>query len=385
MGAVKFRNTWGIDFSFKRERIRKTSPDNSKAGAQAYEAVIRQRLSRGETIKEIFDTIQKEHEQTFEVFAWKWYEVYAIPNNKDSELYRKKCCLRSNLIPFFGDTPLNKITAYQIEQFKAKKISSGLHPKTVNNHLTVLSSCLNSAKEWSILDSVPRIKRLKTPPQKIDFLTKDECSLLLRNSTGVWHAVFLTALKAGLRMGELLGLDWADINWDAKTLTVRRSWCKYKKGLVSPKSNKERSVPLTDGLYEMLLVAKQAEGPIFLDERNRRLTDKRVVLELKKACLRSGIRPISCHKLRHTFASHLAMAGAPIVAIQQLLGHSDIKTTMRYAHLSKSSLRDTVKLLEVTKSPFVNDVNIASTPPDDALRSKGNKLCTKPQENALQA
>ena len=204
MGAVKFRNNWGIDFSFKRERIRKTSPDNSKAGAQAYEAVIRQRLSRGETTKEIFDSIQKEHEQTFEVFSWKWYEVHAVPNNKYSELHRKKCCLRANLIPFFGKTPLNKITAYQIEQFKAKEISSGLHPKTVNNHLTVLSACLNSAKEWSILESVPKIKKLKTPPQEIDFLTKEECSLLLNNSKGVWHAIIFTALKTGLRLVSIL-------------------------------------------------------------------------------------------------------------------------------------------------------------------------------------
>ena len=60
MGAVKFRNKWGIDFCFKRERIRKTSPENSKAGAQAYEAVIRQMLTRGESVKEIFNTTPKE-------------------------------------------------------------------------------------------------------------------------------------------------------------------------------------------------------------------------------------------------------------------------------------------------------------------------------------
>ncbi|MBU2219171.1 site-specific integrase, partial [Patescibacteria group bacterium] len=156
----------------------------------------------------------------------------------------------------------------------------------------------------------------------------------------------LMVLKTGLRHGELKALNWADINWNNKTLTVRHSWCEYRKALDSPKSNRERHIPLTNELYEMLAQRKQAEGPVFLDERKQRFNSKRLNQEISKACKKAGLREITCHTLRHTFASHLAMAGAPLKVIQELMGHANIQTTMRYAHLSSSSLRETIKLLE---------------------------------------
>ena len=213
---------------------------------------------------------------------------------------------------------------------------------------------------------MPKIKKLKAPPQKIEFLSQREADLLLENSSGIGHLLILTALKTGLRLGELIGLSWTDVNFSNKTLTVSRSWCRYKKELVSPKSNKERTVPLTDTLHDALFEVRRVEGPVFINERSRRISGRTIRLEIRRACERSGIRVVACHKLRHTFASHLAMAGAPIPSIQQLMGHSDIKTTMLYAHLSESTLRSAVGLLDgVVKSPFMDYVNRASTATDE--------------------
>lgn len=344
MAIRKIRKSWWIDFSHNHIRYRKPSPDNSRAGAEAYEAVLRQKLARGETLDRQ-DTNREEYKQKFKEFAWKWFETYVKTNNKPSEISRKMYTLRSNLVPFFGEMSLNKITTLRVEEYKAQKIKEGSSNKTINNHLTVLSTCLRAAEDWVSLKSLPKIKRLKVPPYDIDFLTPEESKRLLEHAQGMWREIILTALHTGLRQGELRGLTWPDVNWDNRTLTVRHSWCDYKKGLGAPKSNRQRRIPLTNELYEMLSEKKLSTGFIFPDENGQRFHDERLNKEIRKACTKAGIRQVSCHTLRHTFASHLVMKGAPLKAIQELLGHSNILTTMCYAHLTPSTLKTAIDLL----------------------------------------
>lgn len=345
MAVRKIRNSWWIDFRHHYVRYRKKSPDNSKAGAEAYEALLRQKLARGENIGRQ-DVSQEEREQKFKLFAWKWFEIYVKTNNKASGIRHKLYTLRSSLVPFFGEIALNKITTFHIERFKAKKINDGLTNKTINNHLIVLSSCLHTAQDWACIESLPKIKKLKVPPSDTNFLTQEESEKLLTHSKGIWKEIIFTALKTGMRRGELQALAWSDINWSNKTLTVRHSWCVVKKGLNTPKSNKTRHIPLMSELYKLLSEKKVSTGFVFPDENGKIFNDKKLNNEIRKACIRADIRKISCHTLRHTFASHLVMKGAPLLAIQELLGHSDIQTTMRYAHLTESSLKSATDLLE---------------------------------------
>ena len=348
MAVRKIKNSWWVDFRFNHQRIRKKSPDNAKAGAQSYEALLRQKLARGEPITN--SDLKPRQEQTFEEFAWKWFETYVQSNNKYSEIKRKKYILRKNLVPFFGKTQIGKIKAVQIEEYKAKHIKRGLAPKTINNHLMVLNRCLKIAQEWLELEKIPKISKLKAPLPEFDFLSYEECDLLLSNMEGIWREIALTAIKTGLRMGELRGLMWPDVDWNNRTINVRHSWCTSKKGLVSPKSNKVRQIPIVDQVYDLLLNRKRKTGFVFTNEKNQKFSADRLNERILNTCRKAGIRKITCHVLRHTFASHLAMAGASVKAIQELLGHSDIKVTMRYAHLSQSSLRQTIELLGDKKS-----------------------------------
>src|SRR5208283_1047616 len=99
------------------------------------------------------------------------------------------------------------------EQFKALKIESGLLPQTVNNHLTILGKCLRCAEEWGELEHVPKMKKLKVPPQKFDFFLSEESEKLLSViEDPMWYALVLMALRSGLRVSELLGLEWPDID-----------------------------------------------------------------------------------------------------------------------------------------------------------------------------
>ena len=99
----------------------------------------------------------------------------------------------------------------------------------------------------------------------------------------------------------------------------------------------------------MLEEKPDKEGLVFNDS-SKCLYQNTCIDRLHAVCRKAGLRNIGWHALRHTFASHLAMRGITMIALQQLLGHSSISTTMIYAHLSPSSLNDSIKLLELPKN-----------------------------------
>src|SRR3954468_13714562 len=98
MAIRLLKKSWWVDFQFDGRRYRKRSPENTRQGARAYELLLRQRITRGEKI----DGPAPEHDISFEKFAWKWFEEYAVPNNRFSEQRIKRYTLKSSLIPFFG-------------------------------------------------------------------------------------------------------------------------------------------------------------------------------------------------------------------------------------------------------------------------------------------
>lgn len=350
MSIRKLRDRWSVDIRHNNRRYRISSPENTRSGAKAYEAFLLQQLSRGINP---FEEKKEKKFLTFEEFAWKWVDLYVKNNNKISGVRGKTSTLKTHLVPFFGKCKLNEITNFLIEEYKASIIKKGLCNKTVNNHLTMLNTCLAYAVEWGELETLPRVKRLQVPPQKFDFLTFEESEMLINKATGIWKEMILFALHTGMRYGEIRAITWQCINWDNKLLTVKSAF--YRDILGSTKSNKERHIPLSPRLFEVLEKRKKVRGFIFADKSGDYLKEnlprqalRRIIeqTELKRA----NNRKIGWHALRHTFASQLAMRGAPLSAVQQLLGHSDIQTTMKYAHLSPSALDNAIRLLDKDNS-----------------------------------
>jgi integrase len=337
MAVRRIRKSWWIDFTFNYRRYRKRSPENSRLGALAYERVIRQRLARGDPAT---DT-----RQTLAAFAERWLRDYVAPNNKPSERISKTWILRGSLIPFFGSKPVGEITVEDIERYKAALVRSGLSRKTVNNRLTVLRKCLHSAYEWLKLSGAPpKIQWLKCPPPRTDYLGPDECALLLREAKGPTRELILAALRTGMRLGELKGLQWDSIDWLNRIVVVRHSYNERVKELGSPKSNRERHIPLDIDLYEVLAARRRSSGYVFLSAGGTPFTNDQLGPALAAVCRRAGLRKVGWHTLRHTFATHLAMRGTPLHVVQRLLGHASIEVTMRYAHVAPSALRTAIDL-----------------------------------------
>ncbi len=343
MSVRKLRNSWWADFRFGRKRYRKRSPDNSQAGAKAYELILRQRIARGDPIGGKAEDTQSV--PTFAEFSAMWFKTYVITNNKHSAQNSKRITLRTHLVPFFGRMKLAEITSLHIEQFKAAKLEAGLAPQTVNNHLTILGKCLRCAAEWGELPQVPKIKKLKTPPQKFDFLSREESERLLRAiDDPLWYALILLALRTGLRVGELMALEWSDIDFDRHLLCLRKA---IVQGVISsPKNNRVRYIPLTPQVCDALKAIQKPSGFLTHDKRGRLLTYYKLKKTLQSLCVAAGLRPVTWHKLRHSFASHLVASGVSLKATQELLGHSTIDMTLRYAHLAPSALRSAVETLD---------------------------------------
>lgn len=347
--------SWFVDMTVEGKRRRLRSPENTRAGARAYELVLRQRLARGEPIGKAAGH-KPPKEQTFAEFAPKWFEDYVVPNNKFSEQRHKKYILSASLVPFFGKMPVGEIGAHLVERYKASLLKDGLSRKTVNNRLTVLNKLLSTAYEWLGLPGTPpKFTWLKCPPPKFDHLSPEECGLLLSHADGVIRDMILTALRTGMRQGELKGLQWSSVDWQNQSVAVRHSRSDYTKQLDSPKSNRERYIPMDADVYTVLFNRRKSTGYVFLDVDGQPFDNKRLIRRLAKACKEAGLRKIGWHTLRHTFASHLAMRGVPLNAVQALMGHSTITTTMRYAHLAPSALRSAIDMLN-PKTMFGGDV-----------------------------
>ncbi|MDP2655987.1 MAG: site-specific integrase [bacterium] len=342
MSARKLHGSWWVDFHYERKRHRIRSPENSKVGATAYESILRQRLVRGEPLM----SKNQPTIPTLKEFARQWFETYVVTNNKPSEQRNKRIHLARHLLPFFGKLRLDEITRAHIEQYKTHKIGEGLAPKSVNNHLGILSKCLRCAVEWEVIDKTPRMGTLRVPPPPFDFLSPRESQMLLEAATDYpWGTMLLTALRTGMRLGELLALDWNDIDLERRIIAVRHSRVDGITG--SPKNNKVRYVPISSELLTAFYAIPTRTGYVFVASHGKAVTKNIAAWHLNKYCKQSNLRHIGWHTLRHTFASQLASSGVPLRMVQEFLGHSTLQMTVRYAHLAPSSLADTIDILDM--------------------------------------
>jgi integrase len=375
MPVRKIKGSWWVDITWKHERLRRRSPLNTKAGAAAFEATLRQEFTRHKDINSFVEAERaavlssKKTVVTFAHFAERWMREYVVTNNKPSEQSAKQLTLRKHLLPKFGRLPLQDITTAAIENYKAEKRDIALAPKTINNHLAILGRCLRTALEWEVIDRVPLIKPLKSPPPPFHYLKREELARLEAAAPrGLWRAMIVTAAGTGLRFSELVALEWQDIDIERAVLVVRRAnVCGW---LGSPKSNRTRSVYLTSEVLNQLATLER-NGPLVFSIGGKWIRHEMARLQLRAACRSAGLETAGWHDLRHTFASHLAQAGAPITAIKELLGHSTITMTMRYSHADEESLRGAVALLSST----TEKVRAACRQPEPSeVRSTGHPL-----------
>jgi integrase len=266
--------------------------------------------------------------------------------------------LRNHLAPFFGAKPLAKITPEDVERYIRRKQKT-LAIKTVRNHVNTLHSIFDIGirKGWCLSNPVkladrPQLRRTET---RIRFLSQSQLDRLIAGAFpedargSDERPLYLTAAMTGLRQGELLGLRWRDVDFNARRVRVVSPYVRGE--FADPKSEGSgRSVPMAT------LVAKELaelrlrsfysadEELVFAHPETGNPMDRSKLTRRFAAALeRAGLPKVTFHELRHTFGTRMAAAGVPIRTIQHWMGHADMKTTQIYAHYSPTdSEADTV-------------------------------------------
>ena len=323
---------------------------------------------------------------TFSAFAQKWLTTYAAVKAKPGTLDHYQRIIRIHLIPYFGDAPLQDITPDQVQGFISKKLAEGkLTPKTINNTLVPLKTMFKHAVRWGYLGESPAlyVEKPRVERKEMDFLVPEEILSLLEQVRPQFHALFLSAVLTGMRRGELLGLQWGDIDWNGDQIHIRRSlyFEAYRKGkeqrwrFITPKSkNSVRAINMSPPLALALKKCRLAHTPgsfelVFFHVDGRPLEPGNLVKrEFLPALRRAGLRRITFHSLRHSFTALLIAQGESIKYIQSQLGHASVQTTLdRYGHLLPATHKGAAKRLDVTlfgnsvSKPLANSSEVGVT------------------------
>lgn len=242
----------------------------------------------------------------------------------------------------FGRWNLEDITATAIQRWLDERLGTPLGsgrrlmPGTAVFEVRCLSGLMKEALKRGYLATNPcrGVTLPKVNNARVRFLSEEEEARLLSACSADLNPMVLTALRTGLRKGELFSMRWEDVDLKNALLTVPRG-----------KGGKRRYIPLVPEIVAVLKELPRSAGEVdsfvFPSTRTGRAWVD-IGRSWRRVLADAGIQNFRFHDLRHTFASRLAQRGAPLTAIRELLGHSDLKMTMRYAHLGPGDLRNAV-------------------------------------------
>ncbi len=331
-----------------RRKAKKIGRD--KRLAQEVARKIEARLALGE---DLFGD-DKPKVPTFGEYASVWLETQIKPFRRPTTYERYKDLLDRYILPEFGKKPLDRIRRNEVRGFLLGLLNtSGLAFKTVELIKDVISGPYSFAIDEDLIQHNPCagvLKRVghgqKKGARSFDVYSPDETALYLetaRKREPDYYPLLLLLFRTGMRLGEAVGLKWTDVDWNGRFIMVRRSSRRQIVG--ETKTGRVRRVDMTDqllGVIKSWEVMKKREALssgramsdfIFSDRAGGPLSQNTLRNAFKRTARRAGLREIRVHDARHTYASHLLSAGAPVTYVKEQLGHSSITMTVdRYGH-----------------------------------------------------
>lgn len=346
------RGKWVADVLFnhldgREERVTRTSPVQTRRGTEAFERKLRQALLDG-TFHQKKEEVAPAIPTLAEFVEERWLPTYpAAAGNRPGTILARKWAL-NHILPELGPLALDAIGAEAVERFAATLRAKSLAPKSVKEICGALRRVLVSAMEWEVIDRIPRFPKFRVPQQDFDWLTHDESRRLVDAADDEQGRVLLLcALHTGLRAGELVALEWGDIDRTRRELVIRRNKPASQKQAGPTKSGRIRRIPLTGELERVLGRHRHLRGPlVFCRPDGNFISAQYRARVLNAACDAAKLRRVRFHDLRHTFASQAIQRSVPLPVVQAWLGHTTITMTMRYAHLAPDAGAEWIKVLE---------------------------------------
>ena len=334
MGVFKRGNVWWIRYSYKGKIIRETSSSENKTVAKQLLSVRKAEVAQGKLkIK------TKENQillSDYSLEFLRWARIHRKP--KSSLRYQVSL---NQLIPFFKDQKLVDITKKDIERYKAKRIKTA-SGSTINRDLACLKKLFNNAIAEDILENNPviGIEFFKEPRRSVNFLSDIEGRKLVKAcDTDAMKTFVILGLHTGMRHNEMLSLKWEDVNLDDKLITLKDT-----------KNNKEETIPLNNTALDRLKNLNQISEYVVSKDDGDRYRDIRK--SWQRVIKKAGLKNITPHILRHTFATTLVREGADLNAVKELGRWGDLKLLERYSHVSKDHRTRVINKLD---SKFQDD------------------------------
>lgn len=260
--------------------------------------------------------------------------------------------LKHHVLPLLGSRPISSIKRADCISLITALRGKGLKIRTIRGVVRTLSTVLTQATDEGKLDSNPALnlrnylKRGDEADVEIDPFNAADAEHFAetaREHFPRWHAFVLCGLRTGMRLGELLGLEWGDIDWRNRTIKVRRNWTRG--AITTPKNHQRRTVNMSPKLaatlrlrrrqirIEFLKRGLQRPEIVFPAETGTRLDDSNVRKAFRAICEKAELRRRTPHDMRHTFATLSLLEGAPLAYVSKQLGHADKAITLRvYTH-----------------------------------------------------
>src|SRR5215831_12977970 len=292
-----------------------------------------------------------------------------------------KKILDRDILPVFRGLDLRDITREKVKNLAMACLKKGQSPKTVQNIIRCLSSLFSHALEDNLIAINPALKPGKFLPKiskrrNINPLTREEVALLLataRDKLPRYYPLFLCAVRTGLRMGELLALQWPDIDWQGRFIEVQRNYTHWK--VTTPKSGESRRVDMSRELTQTLKdlhLERQIEAGatgtevpvwVFPSEIGGLLHPHNIRDRVFYGLLtKAKLRKVRFHDLRHTFASLLLQNGESPVYVKEQMGHSSIQVTVDlYGHLIPGGNKQAVDRLDAPVDKAVSEADSATS------------------------
>ncbi|MBM9536197.1 tyrosine-type recombinase/integrase [Desulfobulbus alkaliphilus] len=287
---------------------------------------------------------------SYETFYREQYEPLLV-HKKPSTARGERILQRLWVLPVIGKRPIREVGVLDIERVKQGLVKAGRAPRTIEYTFAVIRMVINVAIQRGFYvgqNPIAAVKKMKFDNRRTRFLSHDEAEALLieiaKRSMTI-HNMALLALHTGLRLSEICGLCWSDVDLTHNVLTVRDT-----------KSGKNRHVPMTERVRKMFQhIAEEAgTGALVFPSRKGELRKGPISNSFDKAVDALGFnegvtdrrQKVTFHVLRHTCASWMAMAGVELYSIKEVLGHQSIQMTERYSHLCPSRLRAAIDTME---------------------------------------
>lgn len=311
--------------------------------------------TKGEAWKWVKDELDKEPVQnksngmTLKRFSDEYLKFIELTKSKNY-LRSHRSTMKQLLEKFGSGTQLRKLSSAMMEQYLLDIYAESSH--AAHHAFRNYRAAFNWAVRYEHITKSPIVKSFKLPkiPQKTPaYIRAGHFRLIIKHTTDpMFKSLYYIAIRTGMRLSEIVNMKWQDINFADRVIKVANN------DTFSTKSGEERFIPMLEGIYRRLSRMhdenKRRRKPyeyVFHKTNGIPWSGSYVSHLFKQACKDAELPDeIHFHSLRHSLASHLALAGASLLHIMKIMGHEDFETTLQYAHLQSKDLSETMALLE---------------------------------------